>query len=129
MTLALIAGGIKEANTCLNHIDNFNIRNSHRLGMWLELAYELFQEERTAIGLPRFSDWCLQELGIKDTRQRDMRNFARLCSRVPKILRCHLPVYFFVRNHKEISNYFTESDEPWTHELFCNCDECELFKD
>ena len=124
MTLSSIAGSIKEANDRFKHIENFNIRNAYLLGMWLELAYKLFQEEKSSIGVSSFSEWCSRELRIKDKRQRDMRNFARLCSRVPKILRCHTGVYFFVQNYSALMDHFKKSEGPWTHELSCNCAEC-----
>ncbi len=125
ITLADLEKRLKEVNCEMGEMDNFNLRNSNRLGIWLQLAYRLFRADLTVRNVYKsFAMWCKERLNITDTRQRDMRKFSGLCEGYPKIIRCRQPVYFFLNNFSVLKDYLEKTEAPWSHIYNCNCDNC-----
>ena len=123
-TLEQITPMIKNDNQILNHLENYNLRNAYRLGWWLNIAFAIFQTNKKYIGVPSFKEWCQQAVNIKESKQRDLRNLANLIDKVPKLIRCHLPISFFTKNNKAIMELVTTIPVFWTHELSCSCEQC-----
>ena len=121
---------IQEYDNCFKSIDNYVIQNVFVYGMWLNKAFEKFQDEKSMKHVSgNFDDWVDLRCKVKKTRARQLTMFYKLFHPYKKVLRCKLPFIWFVRNGKTIVNYFKthrEVAQPWTHELDCVCDTCDF---
>ncbi len=127
MTNESVQHRLMQGASAIRFVDNLNLCSAFTFGKWLQLGFAQFQhvkEQRVLSEFTSFAQWCREVLDISERRQRDMRKFAFLCEKYNKILRCQLPVCFFIRNQCNLMEYFEDNCDPWNHTYNCNCNEC-----
>ena len=45
----------------------------------------------------------------------------------PKLMNCRVNMTYFVQHHEIFVNYFEEHDEPWKHNVSCDCEACNSY--
>lgn len=130
VSLAKYEDCIRLCENSFKTIENYVVQNAFFYGMWLNQAFEKFQQEKCMKRvLGNFDDWVNLRCRVKKTRARQLRKFYKLFFPYKKVLRCKLPFLWFVKNGGAVVDYFSshqEVAEPWTHNIDCACGTCEL---
>lgn len=120
---------LKQCKDQLGESENFNLINAANTGNWLSLAFTRFKEDKKAgrVLSPSFDDWVEEHCGFKRAWSHRLRNFYKLCSEYPQLLRCRLALSFFTTNQRHIEHYFKADDilaARWSHHYQCSCGNC-----
>ena len=130
MSLAEYETRIKECENCFKTVENYVIQNAFAYGAWLSKAFDKFQnDKKRSLISGNFDDWINQRCKVKPRRARQLRKFFKLFSPYKKVLRCKLPFIWFDKNGLTVVKYFESHPAvaiPWTHELDCACDVCNI---
>ena len=97
----------------------------------MSTAAKVFRREKNrGETLPcRFEDWIEREreCGIKKQTIYNYKNLYKLMKIAPKLMNCRVNMTYFVQHHEILMNYFEEHDEPWKHNVCCNCEVCSSY--
>jgi hypothetical protein len=129
LDLSDLEQNIKKCHAIISEVDNLTLYNAAHFGMWLEIAFQKFQQDKGSgkILWTNFGVWVKDTCGISDFWAKEMRNFYALARQYPQILCCPLSLSFFKVNRTNILAYFSLNScagASWKHPLACTCGKC-----
>jgi len=121
---------LKSFNFAMKRVDCYHLLYNFFYGAWIQTAFDRFQVEKKSNflnGATNFDDWVDVKCGVNRTKARQLRKFFRSFKPYQKALHAKLPFDWFIKNGSALVEYFEANPsiaEPWTHYLFCECDNC-----
>lgn len=79
VSLAMYEDCVRHCENSFKTIENYVVQNAFVYGMWLNQAFEKFQEEKCMKRVSgNFDDWVNLRCRVKKTRARQLRKFYKL---------------------------------------------------
>ena len=107
--------------------ENMRLKNKFLFCGWISIAAKAYRHDKIIKkkNLPhRFEDWIYKKCKIKKQTTYIYRNFYKLMSIPPNLLKCRLNMTHFVKNYEIFLDYFEENEEqiPGKHNIYCPCE-------